>query len=225
MFKLVCYWVVCAVLSCSVMSNSWYPMDCSWAGSSVHGNSPSMNTGVGCHALLQEISLIRELNQGLLHCRQILYQLSCQGSYWVVSLFIESAYLTTTTFITWNIFFHFVDCLFTSVIVSFDIHKFFILKKSSLPFLFLLMLFCHIYNLLDKSKVLCVSILLKIAEVFFLLFFVIVVVCLFFYKTGWVIHKFGNPSYVFLYLWQYWHSASGRKQLWYRSLKLKPSKN
>ena len=30
------------------------PMDCSLPGSSVHGNSPSKNTGVGCHALLQE---------------------------------------------------------------------------------------------------------------------------------------------------------------------------
>ena len=29
------------------------PMDCSPAGSSVHGDFPSKNTGVGCHALLQ----------------------------------------------------------------------------------------------------------------------------------------------------------------------------
>ena len=32
----------------------WDPMDCSLPGSSVHGNSPSKNTGVGCHFLLQE---------------------------------------------------------------------------------------------------------------------------------------------------------------------------
>ena len=31
------------------------PMDCSPPGSSVHGNSPGKNTGVGCHALLQRI--------------------------------------------------------------------------------------------------------------------------------------------------------------------------
>jgi len=31
-------------------------------------------------SLLQQTSLIQELNQGLLHCRRILYQLSCQGS-------------------------------------------------------------------------------------------------------------------------------------------------
>ena len=30
-------------------------MDCSPAGSSVHGDSPGKNTGVGCHALLQRI--------------------------------------------------------------------------------------------------------------------------------------------------------------------------
>ena len=28
------------------------PMDCSLPGSSVHGDSPGKNTGVGCHALL-----------------------------------------------------------------------------------------------------------------------------------------------------------------------------
>ena len=38
------------------------------------------NTGVGCHALLQGIFLIQGSNRGLLHCRQILYQLSYQGS-------------------------------------------------------------------------------------------------------------------------------------------------
>ena len=38
------------------------------------------NTGVGSLALLQGIFLTQESNQGLLHCRQILYQLSYQGS-------------------------------------------------------------------------------------------------------------------------------------------------
>ena len=35
---------------------------------------------MGCHALLQGIFLTQESNQGLLHCRQSLYQLSYQGS-------------------------------------------------------------------------------------------------------------------------------------------------
>ena len=35
---------------------------------------------MSCHALLQGIFPTQELNWGLLHCRQILYQLSYQGS-------------------------------------------------------------------------------------------------------------------------------------------------
>ena len=38
------------------------------------------NTGVGSLSLLQWIFPTQELNQGLLHCRWILYQLSYQGS-------------------------------------------------------------------------------------------------------------------------------------------------
>ena len=38
------------------------------------------NTGLGSLSLLQRIFPTQELNQGLLHCRQILYQLSYQGS-------------------------------------------------------------------------------------------------------------------------------------------------
>ena len=43
-------------------------------------NSPGQNTGVDSLLLLQWIFHIQELNQGLLYCRQILYQLSYQGS-------------------------------------------------------------------------------------------------------------------------------------------------
>ena len=42
--------------------------------------SLGQNTGVGSLSLLQGIFLTQELNRGLLHCRQILYQLSYQGS-------------------------------------------------------------------------------------------------------------------------------------------------
>ena len=38
------------------------------------------NTGVGGLSLLQGIFLTQELNQGLLHCRQILFELRCQES-------------------------------------------------------------------------------------------------------------------------------------------------
>ena len=56
------------------------PMDCSLPGSSVHGDSPGKNTGVGCHALLQGIFPTQGLNTGLPRCRQILYCLSHQRS-------------------------------------------------------------------------------------------------------------------------------------------------
>ena len=40
----------------------------------------SKNTGVGSLSLFQGIIPTQELNQDLLHCRRILYQLSYQGS-------------------------------------------------------------------------------------------------------------------------------------------------
>ena len=43
-------------------------------------NSPGKNTGMGSLSLLQEIISTQGLNPGLLHCRQILYQLSHKGS-------------------------------------------------------------------------------------------------------------------------------------------------
>ena len=55
-------------------------MDCSPPGSSVRGDSPGKNTGVGCRAFLQRIFPTQGSNPGLLHCRWILYQLSHPGS-------------------------------------------------------------------------------------------------------------------------------------------------
>ena len=60
--------------SCSVVSNSATP----WTYSA--WNSPGQNTGVGSHSLLQEIFPTQGSNPGLLHHRQILYQLIHQGS-------------------------------------------------------------------------------------------------------------------------------------------------
>ena len=56
------------------------PMGCSPPDSSVHGDSPDKNTGIGCHSLLQGIFPTQGSNPGLPHCRQILYFLSHQGS-------------------------------------------------------------------------------------------------------------------------------------------------
>ena len=68
------------------------PMDCPW-------NSPGQNSGVGSLSLLQGIFPTQGLNPGLLHCRQILYQLSHKRSprtlQWVACPFCSrSAFLT-----------------------------------------------------------------------------------------------------------------------------------
>ena len=55
-------------------------MDCSLPGTSVRGIFPGKNTGMGSHFLLQGIFLTQGSNLGLLHCRQIHYRLSQQGS-------------------------------------------------------------------------------------------------------------------------------------------------
>ena len=56
--------------SCPTLCN---PMDSPW-------NSPGQNIGVGSLSLLQGIFPTQGLNPGLSHCRQILYQLSYEGS-------------------------------------------------------------------------------------------------------------------------------------------------
>ena len=54
---------VCLVAqTCLTLCN---PMDCSPPGSSVHGDSPSKNIGVGCHSLLQQIFPTQGLSLGL----------------------------------------------------------------------------------------------------------------------------------------------------------------
>ena len=64
--------------SCPALCNL---MGCSPPGSSVHGIlSPSRNTGMVCHFLLQGIFPTQGSNPHLQHCRRILYHLSHQGS-------------------------------------------------------------------------------------------------------------------------------------------------
>ena len=74
---------MCCVLSpqsCLTLCNL---MDYSPPDSSVHGDSSGKITGVVCHALLQRMFPTQGLNQGLLHCRQILYHLSYQESLYI----------------------------------------------------------------------------------------------------------------------------------------------
>ena len=61
-----------ALIWSALQCAEWLVSD-SLPGSSVHGDSPGKNTGVGCHALLQIIFPTRGSNRGLRHCRQILY--------------------------------------------------------------------------------------------------------------------------------------------------------
>ena len=63
----------------SVMSDSLWPHELysPW-------NSPGQNTGVDRRSLLQGIFPTQGLSPGLPHCRRILYQLSHQGSPWIL---------------------------------------------------------------------------------------------------------------------------------------------
>ena len=60
---------VLVIQSCWTLSN---PKDCSLCPQ----NSPGKKTGVCCHSLLQGIFPTQGSHPGLLHCRQILYQMS-----------------------------------------------------------------------------------------------------------------------------------------------------
>ena len=63
-------------VSRSVVSDSLRPHELQPARLLHPWDSPSKNTGVDCHSLLQRIFLTQGSNPGLLHCRRILYHLS-----------------------------------------------------------------------------------------------------------------------------------------------------
>ena len=67
--------VSCSVVSDSLRAHGLWPtrLLCPW-------DSPGKNTAVGCHFLLQGNFPTQGSNLGFLHCRQILYRLSHQGS-------------------------------------------------------------------------------------------------------------------------------------------------
>ena len=73
--KLICGGLVAK--SRSALATAWtvWParLLCPW-------DSPGKNTGVGCHLLLEGIFPTQGLHLGILRCRQILYQLSYEGS-------------------------------------------------------------------------------------------------------------------------------------------------
>ena len=61
------YYVCVCAKSLHLCLTFWHQMDCSPAQLLCPRDSPGKNTGVGCHALLQEIFLIQGLNPSLLH--------------------------------------------------------------------------------------------------------------------------------------------------------------
>ena len=63
-------------VSRSVMPDSLQPHGLQPTGFICLWDFPGKDTGVGCHFLLQGIFPIQGLNPDLLHCKQILYQLS-----------------------------------------------------------------------------------------------------------------------------------------------------
>ena len=62
------------------MSDSLWPHGLQPARLLCLWNSLDKNTGVGCHSFLQGIFPTQGSNLGLLHCSQVLYHLSHQGS-------------------------------------------------------------------------------------------------------------------------------------------------
>ena len=97
--------IECAVLFlvtqlCPTLYDS---MDCNLPSSSLHGDSPGKNTGVGCHALIYGIFSTQGSNPGLLHCWWILYHLSHQGRIETGVYITESLCSTTETITTWLI--------------------------------------------------------------------------------------------------------------------------
>ena len=75
-------WAVClATQSCPTLCD---PMDCSPPGSSVHGIFQARILEWVAMAFSRGILPTQGTNSGLLHSRQILYQLSHQGSPWIL---------------------------------------------------------------------------------------------------------------------------------------------
>ena len=109
-------------------------MDCS---SSVPGDSPGKNTGVGSHPLLQGIFPTQGSNPDLLHCRQILYCLATREAPKPFSYM-------------WYRYFHphplIVAYFFTLSVVFFDEQKFLIFIQSSFPCFSVVCAFCLLFK-------------------------------------------------------------------------------
>ena len=146
-------------------------MDCSLPGSSVHGDSPGKNTGVGCHAFLQGVFPTQVSKPGPPHCRWILCKLSHQGSprtlEWVAYPFSRGSSHSRN----WTGFFCIAGRFFTSwvpreahiyvhiysywviwvlyifwTLTCYQINDLQIFLSDSIGFLFILLIFLSIWN-------------------------------------------------------------------------------
>ena len=102
------------------LCNSKY---CGLTGFSVHGILQARKTGVGCHALLQGIFSTQgwKLHRmQLLYCRQILYQLSHQGSPCVSN--VEKPACESVIFPMCTVEYKIVCCLWLILIYSWAIN-------------------------------------------------------------------------------------------------------
>ena len=130
-------------------------------------NSPGKNTGVGCHALLQEFFLNRALNLGLLHCRQILYCLGKSLYFLYLTEILdgsEKSFRVRNIWVTFPVF-----CLF--LIAGVTLNK--LLYFLTLHFLIYQMGFCE--KLVKWCKQSCIRYLtgtsLRLALLFFPILF------------------------------------------------------
>ena len=91
LWKYILWYINCTSVNVSKIKNgsikSWVSVSCSVVSDFLRPcglyspwNSPGQNTGVGSLSFLQGIFPTQGSNPGLPHCRQILYQLSYQGS-------------------------------------------------------------------------------------------------------------------------------------------------
>ena len=82
-------------------------MGCSSPGSSVRGDSPGKNIGLGCHTPLLDIFPTQGSNPGISNCRQILY---CLNHVLFPKRYFLVVWKTTSTKIPWIVATHFISC-------------------------------------------------------------------------------------------------------------------
>ena len=90
-------------------------------------NSPGQNTGVGSLSHLQGIFPSQGSKPGLPHCRQILHQLSHQGSPRITGVgrlsLLQGIFLTQESNTSFAIFFHSIGCLLILLMIFFSMQK------------------------------------------------------------------------------------------------------